>query len=30
MPTGPAETFVLKLDVPKFKAPEKSSAEKAG
>jgi hypothetical protein len=30
MPTGPAETFVLKLDVPKFTAPEKSSAEKAG
>lgn len=29
MPTGPAETFVLKLDVPKFKPPEKSSAEKA-
>ena len=27
MPTGPAETFVLKIDVPEFK---KSAAEKAG
>jgi hypothetical protein len=30
MPTGPAETFVVKLDVPEFKADKKSSTPASG